>query len=87
MIVIVAEGDETGGALKLAELVKKVCPEFDTKVTILGHIQRGGSPSALDRVLASRLGNAAVNALLEGKTKTGANLWREETSYYRKRLE
>lgn len=81
MIVIVAEGDETGGALKLAELVKKVCPEFDTKVTILGHIQRGGSPSALDRVLASRLGNAAVNALLEGKTNVMVGVLHRDISY------
>jgi 6-phosphofructokinase 1 len=81
MIVIVAEGDETGGALKIAEHVKKVCPEFDTKVTILGHIQRGGSPSALDRVLASRLGNAAVNALLEGKTNVMVGILHRDISY------
>lgn len=65
-VVIVAEGDDTGGALKVAERVKKEVPEYDTRVTILGHIQRGGSPSAMDRVLASRLGNAAVKAILEG---------------------
>ncbi|MBI2279962.1 MAG: 6-phosphofructokinase [Bacteroidetes bacterium] len=81
MIVIVAEGDETGGALKIAELVKNLCPEFDTKVTILGHIQRGGSPSALDRVLASRLGNAAVNALLEGKTNIMVGVLHRDVSY------
>ena len=81
MIVIVAEGDETGGALKIAELVKNFCPEFDTKVTILGHIQRGGSPSALDRVLASRLGNAAVNALLEGKTNIMVGVLHRDVSY------
>lgn len=81
MIVIVAEGDETGGALKLAEQVKIVCPEFDTKVTILGHIQRGGSPSALDRVLASRLGNAAVNALLEGKTNVMVGVLHRDISF------
>lgn len=81
MIVIVAEGDETGGALKLAEQVKIVCPEFDTKVTILGHIQRGGSPSALDRVLASRLGNAAVNALLEGKTNIMVGVLHRDISF------
>lgn len=65
-VVIVAEGDDAGGALKVAELVKKNVPEYDTRVTILGHIQRGGSPSAMDRVLASRLGNAAVKSILEG---------------------
>lgn len=68
MIVIVAEGDETGGANEVAKHVKEHHPKFDTRVTILGHIQRGGSPSAMDRVLASQMGNAAVNALLDGKT-------------------
>ena len=63
-VVIVAEGDESGGALKIAEQVKAEVPEYDTRVTILGHIQRGGSPSAMDRVLASRLGHAAVLAIL-----------------------
>jgi len=68
MIVIVAEGESTGGAFEIARQVKEKCPNYDSRVTVLGHIQRGGSPSAMDRVLASRLGNAAVNALIEGKT-------------------
>ncbi len=63
-IVIVAEGI-TGGALGIAERLKKDHPEYDPHVTILGHLQRGGSPSAYDRILASRLGAAAVNALLD----------------------
>ncbi len=67
MIIIVAEGDEFG-AFEIAKLLKEKCPQYDSRVTILGHIQRGGSPSAMDRVLASRLGNAAVNALLNKKT-------------------
>lgn len=67
MIIIVAEGDESGGAYKVAEEVKKHFKHFDTRVTVLGHVQRGGSPSALDRVLASQLGAAAVKALLDGK--------------------
>ncbi len=66
-IVIVAEGDELGGATKLAELVKKDFPQYDTKVTIIGHLQRGGSPTCRDRVLASMLGAGAVEGLLEGK--------------------
>lgn len=65
-LVIVAEGDETGGALKLAEKIKDDFKQYDMKVCILGHIQRGGTPSAHDRVLASRLGAAAVKVLLEG---------------------
>lgn len=66
-IIIVAEGDETGGAMKIAEAVRKIHPELDVRVSILGHIQRGGSPTAKDRVNATRMGVAAVEALLEGR--------------------
>lgn len=66
-IVIVAEGDESGGAYKVAEEVKKNFDKYEVRVTILGHIQRGGSPSAYDRVLASEMGFAAVKGLIEGK--------------------
>jgi 6-phosphofructokinase 1 len=66
-IVIVAEGDDAGGAYAVADRVKAELPHFDTRVSILGHLQRGGSPTAMDRVLASRLGNEAVNALLAGR--------------------
>jgi 6-phosphofructokinase 1 len=65
-LVVVAEGDETGGALKLAEKIKDDFAKYDLRVCILGHIQRGGSPSARDRVLASRLGASAINVLMEG---------------------
>lgn len=67
-IVIVAEGDDTGGAMEIAEKVKALAPEYDTRVTILGHIQRGGSPSCMDRVLASKLGMAAVQKLIAGES-------------------
>jgi 6-phosphofructokinase 1 len=67
-IIIVAEGDDSGGAESLAKLVKERFPHFDTRVSILGHMQRGGSPTAYDRVLASELGAGAVKALMEGKT-------------------
>jgi len=67
MIVIVAEGDDAGGAYKIAEKVKIKFPQFDTRVSILGHMQRGGSPTSADRVLASRLGFAAVEGLMEGR--------------------
>ncbi len=66
-IIIVAEGDEAGGAFTIAEQVKKRLPDYDTRVTILGHIQRGGNPSAMDRVNGSRIGFSAVEALLAGK--------------------
>lgn len=66
-IIIVAEGDEAGGAFAIAEKVKKRLPEYDTRVTVLGHIQRGGNPSAMDRVNSSRMGFAAVEALMKGE--------------------
>lgn len=66
MIVVVAEGDEEGGAQIIAEKVKNQCPDYDVRVTILGHIQRGGSPTCMDRVLATRLGLAAVEKLKAG---------------------
>ncbi|SHL70215.1 6-phosphofructokinase [Chitinophaga jiangningensis] len=65
-LIVVAEGDETGGANEVARRIKESCPQLDTRVTILGHIQRGGSPTCQDRILASRLGYAAVEALREG---------------------
>ncbi len=68
-LVIVAEGDETGGALHLAENIQDDFSQYDVRVCILGHIQRGGSPSARDRVLASRLGAAAVKVLTEGHSE------------------
>ena len=66
-IVIVAENPKTGGATALAERVKKEFPQYDARVTILGHIQRGGSPTAVDRILASRMGEAAIEAILDGQ--------------------
>ncbi len=66
-IVLVAESPITGGAMGLAERVRKEYPNYDVRVTILGHLQRGGSPTAQDRILASRMGAAAVDALLEGQ--------------------
>ncbi len=67
-IIVVAEGDEAGGAFKVKELIDNHFGRFDTKVTILGHIQRGGNPSCMDRVLACRLGLAAVEAIKDGKS-------------------
>lgn len=66
-IIIVAEGDEAGGAFKVSETVKKIYPDLDVRVTILGHVQRGGSPSCWERVNASRMGYEAVKALLAGR--------------------
>lgn len=66
-IVLVAESDVTGGAMHYADRVKNEYPDYDVRVVILGHVQRGGSPSAYDRILASRMGNAAVEALIDGQ--------------------
>ncbi len=66
-IVVVAEGDEEGGAFEIAKQIKERFPYFETKVTILGHIQRGGRPTCMERVMASRVGMEAVKALLDGK--------------------
>ena len=64
-IVIVAESEVTGGAAGLAARMHIEHPEYDVRVTILGHIQRGGSPTAYDRILASRMGVAAIDALMD----------------------
>ena len=67
-IVVVSEGDQIGkNILQLADYIRDNLNEYEVKVTVLGHIQRGGAPSCYDRVLASRLGVAAVDALVEGK--------------------
>ncbi|MBT8195502.1 MAG: 6-phosphofructokinase [Bacteroidia bacterium] len=67
-IVVVAEGDDMGGALKIAEMVKERMSDYETRVTILGHVQRGGNPTCYDRILASRLGVAAVESLVNNKS-------------------
>jgi 6-phosphofructokinase 1 len=66
-MVVVAEGDNFGGADEVAKVIKERIPSADTRVCVLGHIQRGGSPSCLDRLIASRMGYSAVECLLEGR--------------------
>lgn len=66
-IIVVAEGAFEGGALALAKTIEREC-KFEVRASILGHVQRGGSPSTRDRVLASRLGYVAVNSLLAGES-------------------
>lgn len=80
-IVIVAEGGKSGGALEISQKVKKILPIYDIKVTILGHLQRGGSPSSSDRVLASKLGVAAVEGLLQGKYDVMAGVINNKVVY------
>src|SRR5690606_673179 len=80
-IVIVAEGGKSGSAQEIADKVKKFLPYYDIKVTILGHLQRGGAPSSFDRVLASKLGVAAVEGLMQGKYDLMAGMINNKVVY------
>lgn len=80
-LVLVTEGDITGGAMAMAERVKTEYPQYDVRVTILGHVQRGGSPTASDRILASRMGAAAIDALLDGQRNVMIGIQNDEIVY------
>ena len=82
-IVLVSEAqkDGVGGAFYYADRIKKEYPQFDARVTILGHLQRGGSPTAYDRILASRMGYAAIEALLEGQRNVMIGIKNDEIVY------
>ncbi len=80
-IVLVAESPITGGAMALAERVKNEYPQYDVRVTILGHLQRGGSPTAVDRILASRMGAAAIDALLDDQRNVMIGISNDEIVY------
>ena len=82
-IVIVTESPENknGGAMYYADRVKKEYPGYDVRVSILGHLQRGGAPSANDRILASRLGEAAIQALMEGQRNVMIGIRNNEIVY------
>lgn len=80
-IIIVAEGDDAGGAFDIARKVKEKCSQYDTRVSILGHLQRGGSPTANDRIVASTLGYAAVKALLDGRRGEMVGIINREIAY------
>ncbi|MGF1565531.1 MAG: 6-phosphofructokinase [Flavobacteriales bacterium] len=80
-IVIVAEGDANGGAYEVAKKVNEKYAQYETRVTVLGHIQRGGSPSAADRVLASRMGVAAVEGILEGHQDVAVGIVNDKVHY------
>lgn len=69
-IVIVAEGDELGGAAKVCSLINPYLPDFDLRYTVLGHVQRGGNPSSFDRIVATQMGVEAVSCLLEGEKES-----------------
>ena len=80
-IVLVAESELTGGAKHYAERVKNEYPQYDVRVTILGHLQRGGSPTAHDRILASRLGAAAIDAIMEDQRNVMIGIDHDEIVY------
>lgn len=80
-IVLVAESPVTGGAMGLAERVKKEYPSYDVRVSILGHLQRGGSPTAYDRILASRMGSAAIDALQDDQRNVMIGIKNDELVY------
>lgn len=80
-IVIVAEGCKLGHAQYIADQVSTRLKDYDTKVSILGHIQRGGDPSAFDRILASRLGVAAVEGLIAGRKEEMVGIIKNQVVY------
>lgn len=80
-IVLVAESPETGGAMALAERVKNEYPNYDVRVSILGHLQRGGSPTASDRILASITGAAAIDALMDDQRNVMIGVKNHEIVY------
>ncbi len=80
-IVLVAESPITGGAMHYAERVKKEYPQYDVRVSILGHLQRGGSPTAHDRIIASRMGAASIDALMEGQRNVMIGIDHDEIVY------
>ena len=80
-IVVVSEGDKIGkNVFELKDYIEENMPEYDVRVSVLGHMQRGGSPSCFDRVLASRLGVKAVETLLEGKSNFMVGLYQDKVT-------
>ena len=80
-LVIVAEGNKNGNATEIARKVKEAFDFYDTKVTIIGHLQRGGSPTGLDRVLASRLGFSSVEGLIKGEQNVMTGIVNNKIKY------
>jgi 6-phosphofructokinase 1 len=80
-LVVVAEGDDFGGGNEVAKSIKERMPNVDMRVVILGHIQRGGSPTCLDRLLASRMGYSAVECLIEGRNNVMVGVMNNKMHY------
>jgi 6-phosphofructokinase 1 len=80
-IVLVAEGSKSGGAYEIAKMVNERYNEYETRVSVLGHLQRGGAPSCYDRLIASRMGVAAVEGLIEGRTDVMTGIINDTEAY------
>lgn len=80
-IVLVAEGSKSGGAYEIAKMVNERYNEYETRVSVLGHLQRGGAPSCYDRVIASRMGVAAVEGLMEGRSDVMTGIINDTEAY------
>jgi 6-phosphofructokinase 1 len=80
-LIVVAEGDDSGGATELARVVKERMPTIETRVAILGHIQRGGAPTCLDRLIASRMGYHAVECLIQGRHNVFVGILNNKLNY------
>jgi 6-phosphofructokinase 1 len=80
-LIVVAEGDEFGGADEVAKAVKDHLPQTETRVCILGHIQRGGAPTCLDRLIASRMGYHAVECLIQGRHNVFVGIMNNKMNY------
>ena len=80
-IVLVAEGSKSGGAYEIAKKVTEKYSEYETRVSVLGHLQRGGAPSCYDRVMASRMGVAAVEGILEGRKDVMIGIINDRETY------
>jgi len=80
-LIVVAEGDEFGGAVEIQKILQENLPKAEIRVAILGHIQRGGSPSAIDRLIASRMGYHAVECLIEGRHNVFVGIMNNKMHY------
>ncbi len=80
-LIVVAEGDDFGGANEIASIIKERMPQTEARVCILGHIQRGGAPTCLDRLIASRMGYHAVECLMEGRHNVFVGIQNNKMNY------
>ena len=80
-LIVVAEGNENGSCEEVAAMVRKNLTEYEVKVAVIGYMQRGGSPTAMDRVLAGRMGHGAVKGLLEGRSNVMCGIHNNKVVY------